>query len=418
MLELIQPFVIALSIGMLVGIERERRKARSFQAMGVRSFMLLGLLGSISAEISSGLIAASIAFFVGTLIVIGYWRTTAAKSGHPDLGLTSEIAGAVVFGLGYLAKSQPLLTLILGVVVLIILLTREQLHRFSTTQIQSKDLHAAAIIMVLTIVVAPFLPNEPVDPWLLFNPRRFVFILIVLSLIQFAGYIALKVFGPKNGAALTGFLGGLVSSTALYFDLSQKVRKEPELKDFAFTAGMFAQIATITELLVLALGIYPKMGFHLFPPLMGMAILGGAITWLYQRNIESTVQNKSVKITNPLEFKAALKLAAAFSLALASIAMAHRLADDRGVFALAALGGVLELHSTSMATMALNAEGQLADSGAFLAVSIAVCMGIVAKIAILWTVNRGRFALITTLGLLATLIAGGSIGALVYLNLK
>jgi uncharacterized membrane protein (DUF4010 family) len=386
--------------------------------MGVRSFMLLGLLGSVSAEISSTLIAASIAFFVGAMIIVGYWRSTSARAHHADLGLTSEIAGLVVFGLGYLAKSQPLLTLILGVVVLIILLTREQLHRFSTTQIQTKELHAAAIILALAIVVAPFLPDKPVDPWLLFNPRRFVFILIVLSIIQFAGYIALKFFGPRQGAALTGFFGGLVSSTALFFDLSQKVRKKPDLKDFAFTSGMFAQIATIVELLVLVLTIYPQMGIHIFPPLVGMAVVGAACTWLHQRKVEAAARDEIVKITNPLEFKAALKLAVVFSLALAIIAIGHRFAADRGVFFLAALGGAMELHSTSMATLALNAEGKLANAATFLAVSIAVCMGIVAKIVILWTVNRGRFALITTLGLLTTLIAGGIIGMFVYLHLR
>jgi uncharacterized membrane protein (DUF4010 family) len=417
MLELIQPFVIALSIGMLVGIERERRKSGSYQTMGVRSFMLLGLLGALAAHISVEAISASITLFVGMMILIGYWRSTSSSPGNKDLGLTSEIAGVVVYGLGYLAKAQPLLTLVLGVVVLTLLLTREQLHRFSTTQIKTKDLHAAAIILVLAIVIAPFLPDKPIDPWLLFNPRRFVIILVMLSIIQFAGYIAFAVFGSRQGAKLTGFLGGLLSSTAVFLDLSQKVRHEPKLKDFAFVSGMFAQIATLVELLFLTLAVYPRMGVHLIPPLTAMAIAGWACAWLYQRKIDSDAQDLSIKITNPLDFKTALKQAVIFSSALAMIAIGHRLASDRGVFLLAAIGGALELHSTSMAVLALNAEQQVADAGAFLAVCLAVCLSVFTKIGILWSVCRGRFAAISTLGLLATLLVGGVVGGIVYLNL-
>ncbi len=101
MLELIQPFVIALSIEMLVGIERERRKSGAYQTMGVRSFMLLGLLGALVAHISVAAISASLTLFVGMMILTGYWRSTSASPGNKDLGLTSEIAGVVVYGLGY-----------------------------------------------------------------------------------------------------------------------------------------------------------------------------------------------------------------------------------------------------------------------------------------------------------------------------
>jgi uncharacterized membrane protein (DUF4010 family) len=417
MLELIQPFVISLSIGLLVGIERERAKARSHQAMGVRTFMLLALLGSIAGQISEWWMASAIGLFAAGAILLGYWRSTAMRTDDSSLGLTSEIAAAVVFGLGFMAQSQPLLTLILGVVVLVILLSRDRLHQFSRSQIDAGELRAAAIILVMTVVIAPFLPNRTIDPWALFNPRRFFLILIVLSVMQFGAYVALRAFGAKYGAPLMGFLGGLVSSTTVFLELSQRTKREPEFSRIAFVSGMYAQAATLVELGVLALAVHPSLGAYVTIPVAVMAVASAAATSFVGRSVNLKDNIIESKIGNPLDLRSAVKLAAIFTAALTIIALANRYAPSEAVFVLAALGGFVELQSTSMAALSLHADGMTSGGMAFLTVLTAVTASVVAKFAIVWGINRSRFARQSSIGLLLVLALGAAAAVLTYRSL-
>ena len=61
--QLIQPYLVSLAIGLLLGFERERSGHRRLPA-GSRSFALLSLLGAIAANISQPVV-------VGGLVAVG-----------------------------------------------------------------------------------------------------------------------------------------------------------------------------------------------------------------------------------------------------------------------------------------------------------------------------------------------------------
>ena len=106
----IQPFLVALAIGLLIGLERERSHIRKIPA-GSRSFALLSLAGVVSASFDEWVMVAGLVG-VSALVALSYFRTSAE-----DAGITTAIAALVAYLLGALALTRPALAVALAVVV-------------------------------------------------------------------------------------------------------------------------------------------------------------------------------------------------------------------------------------------------------------------------------------------------------------
>ena len=126
-------FVVALGIGLLIGVERERRKgegpARS--PAGIRTFAVTSLVGAVSFAVGAELLLAVATAGVIALTAISYWRGR-----NDDPGLTSEIALVLTVLLGGLSVQQPALAGGLAVTVAVLLASRTRLHRIVRTEVR------------------------------------------------------------------------------------------------------------------------------------------------------------------------------------------------------------------------------------------------------------------------------------------
>src|SRR5258707_5661141 len=97
-------FLVALGIGLLIGIDRERKKGEgpTRQAAGLRTFTLTALLGAVAIAAGGELLLAAAALGVVAFAGLSYWR---ARDSDP--GLTTETALVLVTLLGGLAIRQP-----------------------------------------------------------------------------------------------------------------------------------------------------------------------------------------------------------------------------------------------------------------------------------------------------------------------
>ena len=203
----LQPFLIALAIGLLLGFERERSHNRRIPA-GSRSFALLALLGTITASFGAWAVVAGLAA-IGALMALAYFRTNS-----DDPGTTTEIAALVTYLLGALAYSRPALAVALAVLSVGLLVSKNRIHRFVRDVVTEVELEDAIKFFVVAFVVLPLLPDRALGPYGVLNPEKVWLLVVLLTGIGWAGYIGVRALGPERGLLVTGLAGGFVSASA------------------------------------------------------------------------------------------------------------------------------------------------------------------------------------------------------------
>ena len=209
----------ALALGLLVGIERgwsARELPSGTRVAGVRTFGLIGLPGGVAAVITRSFDSPAIlaGAFVGFAILLTAGYVASAEQ-PTSLGITTEVAGLLTFAFGALAVTgHALVAAASTVAVLVLLSTKHRLHGW-IDRIREKEIGAAITLLLLSVVLLPLLPSEPIDPWKAVAPRAVLWMVILVAGLSFVGYIAVRAIGPRSGLLATGLLGGLASSTAV-----------------------------------------------------------------------------------------------------------------------------------------------------------------------------------------------------------
>jgi uncharacterized membrane protein (DUF4010 family) len=227
----------------------------------------------------------------------------------------------------------------------------------------------------------------------------------IIAGMQFAGYVAGRVLGSAQGAVLTGMLGGLVSSTAVFLMLAGHARKGRGTPRLAAATALFATAATLVELVVVLLAGSAALARLIAVPVAAMVATGALVGALFARggsNVEEPLQTQ-----NPLDLKAALKLGLVIGVLLIAVASAQRAFGPKGAQWVAMLGGLFELQGVSLATAVLLREGHVALEVAERATALAILASFLSKFGILWFCGgRADFALRVSAGLAAMLAAG------------
>ena len=128
---------VALGIGFLIGVDRERRKGSGAArgAAGVRTFVLVALLGAaghLVGERTGLLLAVGV---TTVLAAVSYWR-----SSEEDPGLTTEAALVLTCFLGGLALRQPVVAAGLGTLTALLLASRTWLHAFIGERLSDREI--------------------------------------------------------------------------------------------------------------------------------------------------------------------------------------------------------------------------------------------------------------------------------------
>lgn len=399
-----QAFAISLGVGLLIGVERERSHPVGMQAIGVRSFILFAVLGTLTAYMNQLALTLTLSVFVFGAILLGYVRSTRQRRKFPDIGITTEISAGVVYCLGYIAFKAPFLSAVLGGVVLLILLERKLLHTFSRRKLKTREIEAAIILLLFALGVLPLLPNHAIDPWQIFNPRLYGILVIMIAAIQFGGYVAIRIFGESLGTVLMGFFGGLISSTAIFATLPHIVRRQPELTSCASAAAILSTVAMLIEFSVIIFVVSPTLLLQIIAPIFTMMVVGSVIALaLLKRKTEQLMIHYPM---NPLDFMGVLRLSFVIGGMIFLVALAKHYLGVAALQIIAFLGGLFTLHSVSLAIATLYQDGKLFAVDAKFALALAVLATFVTKYTLLLSLSRDRFAAITSIALTGMLAAG------------
>ncbi len=356
--------LVALGVGLLVGVERERSKGEGAtrRPAGVRTFALIALAGSIGALVGEVGLAVGGAFVA--LAALASYRHSRSQ----DPGLTTEVAMLVVFLLGVLAMRQVVLAAGIGVTVTILLAAKSRLHRFAGQVLSEDELHDALLLAAAAAIVLPLLPDRAIDPWRVLNLRQLWTLAVIVMAINAAGHVALRLFGVRRGLLLAGFSGGFVSSTATIASLGSRAKQTPALATDCANAALLSNVSTVVQLALLTGLLAPDLLRALAVPLLaaGVAIVvfSAAAGWRGLRQPAAA----SVTIGRPFQPRQALVFVAVVASVMLLSALMLQWLGPAALNATLAVSGIADVHAAALGAARLVAVGRVDAAAAVPAV--------------------------------------------------
>ncbi|MBX9959509.1 MAG: DUF4010 domain-containing protein [Burkholderiaceae bacterium] len=392
---------LALGIGLLIGVERERRKGQgpTRQFAGVRSFTLVALLGAGTELLGQVWLTALAGALVAALVVVAYWRDRSA-----DPGVTTEIALFLTFVLGVLAVPYPAVAAGGGVVVAGLLAARGPLQQFATQTLSEQELRNALILAAAALVVLPLTPDAPLA-WLAgVNPRQLWRLVVLILAVQALGDVALRLFGTRLGLALSGLVSGFVSSTATIATMGARAREHPELRTACMAAAWFSTVSTSLLLMLLALTLGGGV-LATLAPLLGASLVAALLLGLGALRRSPLPTAPEGGRSRAFNLRQALGLALLFTGIAALAAWMQASLGAVATLLTATLAGLADAHAASAAAMALAVRGEL-DAGLLqLAVLLAFSSNTLSKMVAAWVAGGVRYGAPVSAGLLAVVLA-------------
>jgi uncharacterized membrane protein (DUF4010 family) len=395
-LQILLRLVVGAIGGLAVGIEREwsgRAEGERPRFAGVRTFLLIGLLGSLSAVfMESDLVAAGAAILAGSLllIVIAY----AATAYRGDRESTTEFAALIVTAAGTLAGTGQLaMASALNVFVALVLMEKSRIHSF-VYRIQSEDLRAGLHFAVLALVVLPVLPAGPFGPEPGIRPRELWALVLLFSGLSFAGLLARRAIGESSGYVVAGLLGGLISSTLVTLNFARESRTEPKAGR-ALALGVIAACTILpVRMAVLITILNRQIGLASIPYLAVAFAVGLLFVFLGRKN--SNTDSKLVSPKNPLRLLTAIQMVFAFQLALFAFHWIQQTFGSTGVLVSSAIVGLTDVDT--LLFMIGKQQGLDPHLGAT-ALVIGVIANTVLKLVLAIVIGKGLFRKIAAIGL-------------------
>ena len=399
---LVVGLLVALGVGLLVGIDRERKKGggATRHPAGLRTFTLASLAGATAMAAGNEILLAAVTLGVVAFAGLSYWR---ARDSDP--GLTTETALVLTTLLGGLAIPHPEFAAGLGVVVAVLLAARSTLHRFVRSVLTDDELRDLLIFAAATLVVLPLLPDKPIGPYGALNLRTVWTIVVLVMAVSALGYVAVRVVGPRYGLPLAGLASGFVSSSATIGAMGTRAKEEPELMKPAVAGAVLSSVATIVQLAILIAATNMPTLQALWLPLVlsgGAAVLyGGAFTlWaLKQKSQKHEAQGNAFSLTTALTFAAVL------AVVLLAAAAAQDWFGEAGVLVAASAAGFADTHSAAVSVASLVSDGRIKPPQTIIPVLAALTTNTVTKMVFAVTAGGRLFALYVTPGLLLMLAA-------------
>lgn len=347
---------VAAGSGLLIGIDRERRKGSGPQRQpaGIRSFTLAALAGAMAQLQQEPLLVAAGALAVLVLAAIAYWR-----SRSDDPGLTTELALFATYVVGVLAVQSPALGAACGAGVAALLASRDGLHRLSTELLSDREVRDIVTLAALVLVVLPLVPNRPM-PWLgEMNPRSLAVLVALILALQGAGHVASRWLGRRVGLAATGFFSGFVSSTATVASMGGKARAEPAARLAYAAAAVMSTAATWVQALLMTAALAPSALVRLAPVCVAGAAGALTIGVLMLRNAEPAGAEAASLQGSALRLREAVIVAVLLSAVALLVSWAQEHYGSSGLYASIAIAALADAHAPVASTAALHAAGRL-----------------------------------------------------------
>jgi len=405
----VEAFATALGIGLLIGMERERRPD---SAAGLRTFSLVAMLGCLFAMLgeksgSPWLLAVGLVVLAISMVASNF--STLQEEQYR--GFTSEAAIIVTYGLGAAVwLGYATLAVMLAITTTVLLYFKAELKQFSE-RTTPKDLNSILQFAVLSLVILPILPNSSFGPYAAINPRQVWWMVVLISGLALAGYLALRIIGARHGAAVLGIFGGLASSTATTMMFSRHAAEHGHLVRMSAIVILIANVMVMIRLGIIASVVAPGL-IGPIAIVFACGIVPGVIMSLYGWKILSEAGELPMpEVKNPTELKTAVSFGLLYAVVLLAAAWLQDIAGNSGLYIVALVSGLTDADASVLSTLRMFNLERVLGADAVIAVTLALVANLVFKIGLVVSIGGKALARHALPGLLA-IGAGMGVGLL------
>ncbi|MFI2809750.1 MULTISPECIES: MgtC/SapB family protein [Microbulbifer] len=391
-------FGIALSLGLLVGLQRERTTDR---IGGIRTFPLIAVFGALAARIgmvyqAQWLVPAGL-LSVTILLILG--NVERLRGEEETTGITTEITALMIYLVGaYVMVGEKSIAVAVGGTIAILLHLKPSMHAFAQ-HLPEKDLRAIMQFALISLIILPILPNRTFGPYDVLNPFKIWLLVVLIVGIGLGGYGAYKIVGARTGTLLSGLIGGLISSTATTVSYARRARNQATLVRLAALVILIASTSMFLRMFVEIAVVAPRMVLQLIPPLAVMLVVSVTVCGLGYLRIGAR-EDQMPEQTNPAELTPALVFGLMYALVLLAVAAAKDYFGNQGIYVVALISGFTDVDAITLSTANLAGRGALEAATAWRAMIIATLANLVFKAGAAgalggWALFRGVLLLFT-----------------------
>ncbi len=347
----------AVAMGILLGVVRERRPHANESKAGLRTHVLVSILGYVAWGLGVWPFVAVLST-LGALVYSGY-RASAPQ----DPGLTGEMAVLVTLMLSALVHTQLAMAVGFAVLVATLLEFKQISHRFTREWITQQELQDGLSMAVAALVIMPLLPDTAVDPWNVLNPTTLWRIVVLVMAVGMIGHLAQRMLGVRWGLPLAGFCSGFVSSTAALVHWGHQARKDANVAARASAAALLSSLASLLLMTGIVGTVSPNLLRAVAWPMAAACTGLLATTWFCMRQGVNTAATAMAPTDSAFKLSHALILALVMaSVSFLSVA-SQSVFGDAGVWVTSVVVAMAEVHAAaaSVAQMSLAIDASMAD---------------------------------------------------------
>ncbi len=374
---LVTDFALLLGLSFFFGLAFEEFYGRDGQSRpgGIRTFPLLALTGGALYRLDTDRLLPLIA----GLVVLGSWLIvyyhdrlrSVDADGTPHVELMVPVCNVLAYLLGPISLTQPAWLAVGITVAAVLLLTgRERLHALAR-RLELREIIIAGEFLILTGLVLPLLPDQPVTTLTPLTPYKAWLALLAVCTISYASYLLRRYVAP-GGDLWVAALGGLYSSTATTVVLARRGAADRTALPRALAGIILATALMFVRVLVVIAFFDLALAADLAPSLVSLAALGLALAfWQYRRAGAAPAEAPAETVPrNPLELSAAALFAVLFIVISIASSWVKSRFGETGIEMLAAIVGFTDIDPFVL-SLAQGVAGPLPLSAAAAAVLIA-----------------------------------------------
>jgi uncharacterized membrane protein (DUF4010 family) len=412
-------FFVAILLGAIIGLQREFDKSFNKAPIfaGIRTFILAALLGSILGFLGGSYLSPIVLGGFITIILfsaISYYLTYKRTGTN---SIVTEISLALTYLLGLMCVLGDLeIAVILSIVIVAIIAFKDKLHSL-VRKMNKKEILGIIKFALISLVVLPLLPNRNFSPMDfhglgnffvniglnadflyqldVFNFYHIWLMVIFIAGINFIGYFLVKILDTKKSYGVLGFVGGLVSSTAVTLSMASESKKNKKhIFPFVLATTIAMSIMFLRVVVEVAV-VNPSLLSSLAFPMILMFVFGISSIFLISKFKKKKKNKKTsrekIEFKQPFSLGPALKFGLFFLLVLFVSKCAQLTFGNAGLYGASVLSGLADIDAITLSMASLSKSLEITNIAATTSILLAAFSNTLVKVGMAFVFGSKRF---------------------------